>query len=399
MAEITKHGVIGTTLSEYLDAMRQRYLDIDDGWNINPESPDGLAIAAWCETLANIDEAVVNSYHSADPNSAIGQQLDRIAAFAGIKRQDATHSTATVTFSGADLTPIPKGTLVRNRVTNTLWATDVDTTIGGTGTVKVNVTCMDMGGLAANSNNLTIIASPVGGVTAVTNDAPASIGLSEESNDAFRIRRNESVALPGSNQIDNIYASLANIDSVKQARIYENEDSLTDENGVFGHSMAIFVDGGEVESISLAIATKKNPGCGLNRYNSFPNKIAIDTVTPGGNPISITFYRPEFITIYVKVEISSNNRFNDDEIKQAIVDYANYGFNETSGFAKTGFKIGENVGAGRIFTPLNYIVSNDGFVNSILVGKIPNDVTHTVVDVRFNQLGVFSTENIEVAYV
>ncbi len=399
MAAITKDGVTGTTLSEYLDAMRQRYLDIDDGWNINPESPDGLAIAAWCETLANIDEAVVNSYHSADPNSAIGQQLDRIAAFAGIKRQDATHSTAAVTFSGADLTPIPKGTLVRNRVTNTLWATDVDTTIDSTGTAKVNVTCTDIGGLAANRNNLTIIASPVGGVTAVTNEAPASIGLSEESNDAFRIRRNESVALPGSNQIDNIYASLANVDSVKQARIYENEDSLTDENGVFGHSMAIFVDGGEVESISLAIATKKNPGCGLNRYNSFPNKIAIDTVTPGGNPISITFYRPEFITIYVKVEISSNNRFNDDEIKQAIVDYANYGFNETSGFAKTGFKIGENIGAGRIFTPLNYIVSSDGFVNSVFVGKVSNDVTHTVISVLFNQLGVFSAENIEVVYV
>ena len=59
MAEITKDGATGTTLSEYLDVMRQKYLDIDDGWDIDPESPDGLAIAAWCETLANLDEGLL----------------------------------------------------------------------------------------------------------------------------------------------------------------------------------------------------------------------------------------------------------------------------------------------------------------------------------------------------
>lgn len=88
MATINRDGASGTTLSEYLDTMRQRYLAIDDGWNINPESPDGLAIAVWCEALANLDEAVINAYHAADPNSAIDQQLDRIAAFAGIKRKN-----------------------------------------------------------------------------------------------------------------------------------------------------------------------------------------------------------------------------------------------------------------------------------------------------------------------
>lgn len=114
MAEITKDGAVAQTLNAYLTVMRQRYLDIDDGWNINPESPDGLIIAAWCETLANLDEAVINAYHSADPNSAVGQQLDRIAAFAGITRQDATFSTATVVFTGTPLVEIPAGTLVRN---------------------------------------------------------------------------------------------------------------------------------------------------------------------------------------------------------------------------------------------------------------------------------------------
>ncbi|WP_256448122.1 hypothetical protein [Photorhabdus akhurstii] len=42
MAKITREGAKGQTLNEYLTVMRQRYLAIDDGWNINPESPMDL---------------------------------------------------------------------------------------------------------------------------------------------------------------------------------------------------------------------------------------------------------------------------------------------------------------------------------------------------------------------
>ncbi|MEI7261345.1 baseplate J/gp47 family protein [Pectobacterium carotovorum] len=400
MAEITKDGVSGRTLNSYLAVMRQRYLDVDDGWNINPESPDGLVIAAWCETLANLDEAVISAYHSADPNSAIGQQLDRIAAFAGIKRRDSTFSTVTVTFTGTPLVEIPAGTLVRNRITGTLWATDstVETSSGGTATASV--TCTTAGSQAGNSNNLSIIATPIGGITAVTNANPASLGRDEESDNAFRVRRNESVAFPGNNQLDNIYAALVNLEGMKQVRIYENTESAPDENGVEGHSLAIVIDGGEPADIVATIAKRKNPGCGLNRYNSsIPNKISSDTVTPGGNPFNATFFRPEFIPIFVRVSISSDQRFDDDEIKRSIVAYSNIGFEQTTGFAKTGFRIGEDVGAGRLYTPVNYIVAGSGFAQSIGVGISSASAVNAQVDIAFNQLGIFSVDNIEVVYV
>ncbi|WP_252318122.1 baseplate J/gp47 family protein [Candidatus Symbiopectobacterium endolongispinus] len=257
MADITKDGAAGQTLNSYLTVMRQRYLDIDDGWNINPESPDGLVIAAWCETLANLDEAIISAYHSADPNAAIGQQLDHIAAFAGITRLDATFSTATVTFTGTPLVEIPAGTLVRNRITNTLWATDTTVATNNSGIAIVNVTCTAVGSQAGNSNNMSIIATPIGGITAVTNVNPASLGRDEESNNAFRVRRYESVAFPGNNQIDNLYAALVNLDGVKQVRIYENPESGPDENGVDGHSMAIFIDGGATADIVATMAKWK----------------------------------------------------------------------------------------------------------------------------------------------
>ncbi|EHD21768.1 MULTISPECIES: baseplate J/gp47 family protein [Brenneria] len=401
MAEITKDGATGTTLNSYLTVMRQRYLDIDDGWNINPESPDGLVIAAWCETLANLDEGVIDAYHSADPNSAIGQQLDRIAAFAGITRQDATFSTAMVVFAGTPLVEIPAGTLVRNRITNTIWATDTIVATNNAGSATVGVTCATAGAQGANTDNLSIIATPVGGITSVTNPDAASLGADEETDDAFRIRRNESVALPGNNQIDNIYAALVNIDGVKKVRIYENTESSPDANGIEGHSMAIFIDGGEVADIVAALAARKNPGCGLNRYNTgIPNQISIDTTTPGGNPFNATFFRPEYISSHVRVEIVSDTLTSaaDNEIKQAIIDYSLNGFPETNGFAKQGFRIGETVGAGRLFTPVNKIVGNDDYVASITVGTNAGDVTYSTIPIAFNQLAVFSADGIEVSY-
>ncbi|WP_252318123.1 hypothetical protein [Candidatus Symbiopectobacterium endolongispinus] len=138
----------------------------------------------------------------------------------------------------------------------------------------------------------------------------------------------------------------------------------------------------------------------MNSYNtSIPNKVSIDTLTPGGNPFNATFFRPEFIPVFVRVSISSDLRFDGDEIKRSIVEYSSIGFEQTTWFAKTGFRIGEDAGAGRLFTPVNYTVAGNGFVYSIGVGTSAASVGNSQVDIWFNQPSVFSVDNIEVAYV
>ncbi|MBC3214224.1 baseplate J/gp47 family protein [Serratia fonticola] len=401
MAEITKHGAAGTTLSEYLDTMRQKYLDIDSGWYIDPESPDGLAIAAWCETLANLDEGVIGAYHASDPNAAVGRGLENIAAFAGVRRRAASFSTTTVQFGGDGLIEVPAGTLIRHRIDDTLWMTDNAVVTSSAGVVTVSVTCIAPGAQSANIGTLTRVATPVPGIRTVTNLEAASLGLDEEKDNAFRVRRNESVALPGNNQIDNIYAALVNVDGVKQAKIFENVESEPDEHGIYGHSMALFVDGGITENIASTIAAHKNPGCGLNRYNTIPNKVTLNTFTPRGQPFTATFFRPDYVSIFVRVEISTSTLTDDDKpkIKEAIVDYTLLGFDETAGFAKLGFRIGERLAAGRLYTPVNYFVAGHDYVSNILIGTEAGSVDKGVIAVAFNQLGVFDVGNIEVIYV
>ena len=400
MAEINAAGVTGKSLAEYLADMQSRYLDIDSGWNIGAETPDGLQIAAWCETLANLDEQVTFAYQSVDPQSAIGQQLDRIAMFAGLFRQDATFSTATVSFTGVDGTVVPAGTQIRNKATDTLWATDGEVTLSG-GVGSVGVTCTEAGAATASPGDLSIIATPVGGLQSVTNLAAASLGLDEEADDAFRSRRNASVALPGSNQIDNIYAAVGNVDGVKQVKVFENSEDTTDADGVAGHSVAIFVDGGSDEDVLKAIASRKNPGCGLNRDSAFPNKITADTTTPKGQPVSITFFRPELITVYALVQIASSTLSEQDKvrIKNEMVGYSLLGFKSQSGFNREGFRIGENVAAGRLYTPVNFIVAGNGYVQSIMLGFDAGAINSQALPLAFNQLGALDAANITVEYV
>lgn len=401
MAEITQHGVTGKTLQEYKSEMEAAYLAIDSAWNIDPDTPDGLQIAAWSEQLASLDEEVVNAYHSVDPNAAMGQGLNRIAAFSGIRRQAESYSTDTVEFEGEPLIEVPAGTKIRHRITGTLWETDSAIITDTSGKASIGVTCTTPGANGANPGALTIIATPVARIQSVTNTTGASLGKAEESNNAFRYRRNQSVALPGNNQIDNIDAALKNLPGVKQVKIYENVDDDPDENGVFGHSMAIFIDGGEHDDIVLAIATHKNPGCGLNRKNTFPNKISVDTVTPKGQPLNVTYFRPALVTIYVEVDIKTHSLTDEDKekIADALVDYTLVGFDETTGFAKTGFRIGESIAAGRMYTPVNYFVAADEYVSDIRIGTSSGSVTQKVLPLMFNQLGVFSRDNVKVKYV
>lgn len=399
MAEITANGVTGTSLEEYKTLIEDGHRDIDPAWNIEPESPDGLRIAMEAELLANLDEQVVMSYLSADPRSAVGEQLNRIGAFAGLTRQAATASTSTVTFSGVNGTSVPAGTKIRNSETDTLWATDSAVTISG-GTASVGVTCQTPGAESAGIGDLSAMASTVGGVTAVTNAAPAILGRPEETDAQFRNRRNLSVSKPGNNQVDTIFAQIADVPGVSRLKIYENDESITDADGILPHSICIFVQGGADADIGNAIAAGKSPGCGLNATNTFPNKVQLTASTPKGRQTGVTFYRPEAVTGFVEVVLGSGTPEGlEEQIKTAIIEYANATlFNsDIENFDNTGFDIGEVVPAGKLYTPVNSVVGSMGYVESILLGTTPSDIAYQSIDPGVNGIVVFDADNITVS--
>ena len=398
MATINDAGAALTTLREYLSQVESAYLAIDSGWNLEPESPDGMAIRVWSELLANLDEQLQAAYASVDPSTAVGVQLDRIARISGISRQIATFSTATVVFSGSDGVVIPSGTEVRNVETDTTWATDTTAEISS-GEATVNVTCTAAGSEPAAAGDLSEIVNPIGGVSGVTNPDAASLGRDRETDAAFRARRRASVGAPGKNQIDSTFGRTANVDGVNNARIYENRTNSADGNGLDPHSMAIFVDGGDAVAVAEAIANTKAPGCGLNENNSYPNKVQESVTTDQGNPLTVTFFRPELVTAYVEVQIDGAiSTSTMDAIKAAIIEYASadYFGEAVSGFDKTGFGIGAIAKASKLYTPVNRVIGESAAVDSILLGTSAGSINQSQIDPGFNGLTVFEESAISV---
>lgn len=396
MATIDSTGATIKTLNEYLTDIRYAYRAIDAAWNLEPESPDGMATEIWAELFANLDEAVVAAKNAVDPRTAVGEQLDAIGALFLLERQSATFSTATVNLSGTAGTDIPAGTEFRNSETDTLWASDTAVTLDVNGDATVNVTCTTSGPESAGIGDIDEIATPVAGLSSVTNPDAATLGQEEESDVDFRIRRRESVGAPGNNQVESIFAAVANVSGVNRTRIYENFNSTVDSNDLNPHSLAIFAEGGDVSDIGNAIILRKNPGTNLNRANSnIPNEVTETVTTPEGNSADITFFRPELTTIFVEVSITGP--YDAAAIKQAIIDYANGKLlGKGTGFDRTGFGVGDNVPVGKLFTPVNNVLGDDAFAESITIGTSSGSLSSATITIPFNGLAVFEESAIDV---
>ncbi|WP_416425576.1 baseplate J/gp47 family protein [Pseudomonas sp. App30] len=403
MAAVTSSGVTLTTTQEYLAALKAQYLDIDSGWDLDSSTPDGMALQAWSETLGNLDELVTSVYNTLDPNSAVGLQLDRIGAISNIPRAVATYSTCTATFKGNANAPVPAGTTIRNTLTDTLWATDGAITLGSDGNGTVSVTCTTSGAQTANVGELSSIYGSVpAGVTSVTNPVAASVGDAQEGDPDYRFRRNVAVATRSSNVIDALYSAVYLITGVKQVKIYENTRTVVDANGLMPKSIMLIVDGGSDADILAAFASVKSPGCGDNSDRTDLDAYMVTglTATPSGNPVTLSFFRPELVTVYEDMSITSTTLSDSDKttIKIQTVSYSLEGFTQTSGFIKRGFQIGESVTAGRLYTPANYVVAGAGMINSLYIGTNPDAVTALTVSIAYNQLAVINAENIDITY-
>lgn len=414
MAEITSSGFVGKTLIQYKTEIDQEYLSIDSQWNIRPESIDGSVIAINAEMFANLDDEIGLAYSACDPDTASGQSLVNLAYISGVPKKLGTYSTASISLTGVAGTVVNAGSKVRNRVTNTLWTTQSQVTIPSDVVVK----CDDRGAQTAGSGELSIIATPVGGWQGATNSNAADLGRDDESIAELRVRRNNSVSKPGANQIDNMYGEIASLDGITHLKVDENFEKATDSNGLNPNSIIVITAGSYVDNeVAEAMARKKNPGCNLNNGNAtFKNQVVVQTTTPieeytadngltmeiGGSPFEATFFRADLKSVYVSVSVKKTSNIDNgtliERIKKYIIDYWNatlFSGESTLGFDKTGFEIGQNVPAGRLYTPCQKAIAEEGYTLDVKVGETSSP-TDTIVTIGYQELATISESQIVV---
>lgn len=395
MAEITYKGYIVKTQNEWFADERDRYLAIDQSWNLDASTPDGLKLATDAEIWSTLDEVGLRAYNSKDPSKATGYDLDALYYLTtGLKRSDGTPSKATLTLSGDDGAIIPVHSIIESTANGSQWSTLSTVTIAN-GSASVEAQCTTNGDTQASIGDITEIKTPTGGWQSATNAAPAITGTNRETDAELRIKRNKSVAISGSNQLDNMYAAIINVENVVDAVVLENFTDTALTNGLTPHSIGAIVYGGDKSDIALAMYSKKNPGTNMHAFNTAVTETVTSPIT--SNTMDITFsYADEVpITVDVIVENDGTLPANASElIKEAILDYVGGDLlSGGCGFSQIGFGIGDDVPISRMYTPINKVIGEYG--NSY-VSTLNLNTAQANIAIDFKSIATFADSRVSV---
>ena len=286
---------------------------------IDEDSQDYQQISIFAKKIFDTNALALLTYNNRTVNTAIGVGLDNLCAIAGIVRKAATYSTVQLTLTGAPTTVIASGK-ASDKDDEHIWNLPDSVVIPESGTITVEATCNDAGDITVASNTITKIITPVFGWYSVVNNFNGSGGTNEETDAELRGRYALATAAPSETVFESIIASVSSVSGVKRVKAYENDTGTTNSLGHPPHSITLVVEGGDDTDVATEIYFKKTPGCYTNGTTS------VDIVSLSGNTTRISFYRPTYKTVYVKVSLKKLSSYNDEyanDIKKAIVDYIN----------------------------------------------------------------------------
>jgi len=383
---ITPEGFIRKRLDVVLAEMNAGVKAIfGENFNVEPESVDGQINGLISEAFANIWEIAEESYHAFNPSGATDARLSNLVQLNGIRRGDVSFSTVELTLTGVNGTVIPVGSLVST--SDSQFRTDEEVTIPVGLSITVDATAVVSGPVIALAGTIDTIDTAITGWSTVTNVLDALVGEAEEEDPDLRSRRIKSTSRGAQSIIDAIQAEILAVTNVTQATVLKNDTNTgPDANGLPAHSIHAIVIGGLEADIAQAIFIKKTLGA-----TPFGTTTVVVNDSQG-IPHDISFSRPTTVDIYVVVNLTTFAGYpstGDDDVKQAIVDYANGDLIEGRGFF-----LSDDVIHSEVYTPINTIPGHT--VDSMFI-KISDPADATLdIPIATGELSQFLIANITV---
>lgn len=284
-----------------------------------------LVIAALLAEIDGYFEAGIS--FAFDPNSATGDTLDALCALVGISRQLATKAGATVTLTGTAGVVVPAGTLFEGGTSDLFarWTLDAAATIGGGGTVSATVTAVDAGYLTAAAGTITRIATPIAGLSAVTNPAAAVAGQDAEDDSALRLRRTQALSVPGGGSVASLRAKLLELDFVDAATVIDNPSSLTAVvSGITlnPHAMGVLLSPStftDAQKAQIADIIYQNTPAGIQNQ-ALSGAVAVTVVGGDGYTKTVYYSTTTTLTINVVAVLTVKPGYTVSGLTQAVKD-------------------------------------------------------------------------------
>lgn len=281
------------------------------------------ASGTWQVALAGNEAALINF------NDTVATIQDKIRALEFASGTIVTGSYGagfTVTFAGpgtGGLMVQPLFVVTENTLLTGLLAPITITpliTVPGIDQGNVTVQATVTGPIIANAGTLTVIATPIVGLTNVLNTQDALLGTNVESDNAYRLRMAEELQIAGAGTVEAIRSQLLQITGVTAVLIFENITEVTDLLGIPAKSFECFVQGGDTFTIANTIWLTKPAG--IRTYGNTEQ----DIVDSQGQTHQIFFSRPVAVPVYIIANLSVDAFYpvdGDATVEAALVNYGN----------------------------------------------------------------------------
>ncbi|EPS5421714.1 TPA: baseplate J/gp47 family protein [Klebsiella michiganensis] len=384
-ATVTAEGITAPDYQTVLDTITGYFQQIygSDAY-IDPDSKDGQMVALVALAIHDANNTAISVYRSFSPATALGDALTSNVKINGITRRAATNSTVDLLLTGTVGTTITNGSVRDSN--SVIWNLPATVVIGTDGTVVATATCASTGAVAALAGSITTINTPTRGWVSVTNPLAATVGVAAETDAELRVRQSQSVALASLTPFDAVDGAIANVEGVTRHKLFENDQEMTDSNGLPPHSISAIVEGGDATEIADTIRSVK--GQGVTTYGT----TAVIVTDKYGNPYTIRFSRPVDVPIYVAITLKALTGYSSqvgDEIKAAVAAYIN------------SLAIGDGVLLSRVYSPANLGVVSGGNaryydIMELAIGKSASAVVAANVVIAYDESVSCSVDNIAI---
>lgn len=367
-------GLHVPTYADILDALVAKARSIyGQDIYLENDSADYQLLSDFALKLSDTLQAAVLVYNNRSPATAVGAGLDSLIKLNGLRRKAPSYSSCPGTLTGDGGTVITGG-LVQD-VSGYLWDLPSTVTIGADGTVDVSVVCQTVGAITAQPGDINKIMTPTKGWISFVNTVAAIPGQPVEKDSQVRSRQANSTANPSQTLLEGTTGGIHSVSGVTRYRVYENDTNEVNANGLPPHSITAVVEGGADEDIAEEIRIRK----GIGGYTN--GDVAIDVLDAYDQPITVRFYRPVYVPIYVTVNLKSKSGYTSStttDVKKAVANYLN------------SLRIGDNLSLSSIWGAALSVIPNLASplfsITSLTAGKSAEAQETTDIDILFNEV-------------
>ena len=337
--------------------------------NFNSNTPDGNFTEVISELGTVMRELITEVYNSCDPSKCSGAvqdsryQINYLFRKAGTFTRQNIDITVdkTVTLEGLDdaYNDENGSAYAVSDDAGNIWYL-IDTTTLYAGTTSCPFRAKNIGEVIPTIGTITNQVTIVQGVVSVINSIGYTVlGENQESDEEFRIRREQSVSNSSINNEDAIKGQILALDGVTECTVHVNKTNTTDTTGTLPHYIWCIVGGGANSDIANVIYSNLG-GAGTR------GSVSIPITTTSMQTYNVNFDRPTLVPLYIQFDLQpvvDLGEINLSDIKQYIADNLIY-------------SIGEDAETSKVTNICTEAINNDGGGAYALNVEISTDGTN-----------------------